>query len=93
MKIIWSGFTGGSNFVETSGSYEPSSRSQIGTLTVKPPAVEQDKTYTCTIASIDNPSSSTKQSDVKLNVFCEHLQFFNLYFLFLSSKRQFHMIV
>ena len=69
MSIIWSGFTASDNFVPSSGSYDPATNSQTGTLTVKSGAVSQDKTYTCTITSTVNPESASKSVDVELNVY------------------------
>ena len=69
MSIAWSGFTVSDNFVPSSGSYDPATNSQTGTLTVKSGAVSQDKTYTCTITSTVNPESASKSVDVELNVY------------------------
>ena len=69
MSIEWSGFTAGDNFVSKSGQYDSSSNSQTSLLTVKSPAVIDDKTYTCTIKSLENPKSDEKSVDVDLKTF------------------------
>ena len=69
MTIAWSGFTVSDDFVPSSGSYDPATNSQTGTLTVKSGAVSQDKTYTCTVTSTVNPESASKSVDVELNVY------------------------
>ena len=69
MSIEWSGCTPGQNFDQKQGSYDSSSNSQTGTLTVKSAAVSQDRTYTCTVSSIKFPSSANKAVDVSLDVY------------------------
>ena len=70
MKITWSGFDNqGENFGSVSGTYESSTNSQTGTLTVKGAAVTLDKTYTCTVTSVQNPASDLKSVNVHLNVY------------------------
>ena len=69
MKITWSGFTTGNNFVQASGFYDASKKTQTGTLTIKSPAVTGDETYTCVISSIQNTESDEKSFDVKLNTY------------------------
>ena len=69
MSITWSGFAAGDNFVASEGTYESGTNSQTGTLTVKPAAVIEDKTYTCTVTSKVNSESASKSMDVKLNVY------------------------
>ena len=67
MSITWTGFIPGEDFVESSGTF--SSGSQTGTLTVKAPQVITDKTYTCSVTSIERPSSDVGSLEVKLNVY------------------------
>ena len=69
MSIQWSGFAQGSNFDPKQGSYDPSSKSQTGTLTVKSGAVKSDQTYTCSVSSTTNKNSAVKTTDVYLNVY------------------------
>ena len=69
MTIEWSGFEQGNDFVSEQGTYDPGSKSQTGTLTVKSAAVTVDKTYTCTVSSVSNPTSDTKSTDIELNVY------------------------
>ena len=69
MSIEWSGFTPGQNFDQKQGSYDSSSNSQTGTLTVKSTAVKSDTTYTCSISSTVNKDSAVKSMDVDLNVY------------------------
>ena len=69
MSITWSGFDAGDNFVPSEGTFESGTNSQTGTLTVKPAAVTEDKTYTCTVVSKVNSQSASKSMDVKLNVY------------------------
>ena len=69
MKISWSGISDGGSYVETSGYYDDETNSQTGTLTVKSAAVTEDKIYTCTVSSVDNPTSEQKPLDVKLEVY------------------------
>ena len=76
MSIAWSGFTAGPNFVPSSGSYDSSSNSQTGTLTVKSGAVKSDATYTCSISSTANPASAVKTTDVDLNVYGKNMVIF-----------------
>ena len=76
MSIAWSGFTTGADFVASSGSYDSSSNSQTGTLTVKSGAVASDKTYTCTISSTVNTASAAKTINVDLNVYGKNMVIF-----------------
>jgi hypothetical protein len=69
MSIEWSGFTSGQNFDQKQGTYDPSSNSQTGTLTVPSAAVKTDMTYTCSISSAVNKDSAVKTRDVHLNVY------------------------
>ena len=69
MSIEWTGFTTGQNFDQKQGSYDSSSNSQTGTLTVKSAAVKSDTTYTCSISSTVNKNSAVKTMDVHLNVY------------------------
>ena len=69
MKIEWSGFQPGDDFITEQGTYNPGSNSQTGTLTVKSAAVTVDKTYTCTISSVSNPTSDKMSTDVQLKVY------------------------
>ena len=70
MSIEWTGFAeGDSSFETSSGSYDPQTNSQTGTLTVQSPAVNSDKTYTCTVSSIQNTESDSNNFDVHLNVY------------------------
>ena len=69
MSIKWTGFTAGDNFVPTPGSYDSSTNSQTGTLTVKSAAVNTDKTFTCSISSVINDDSTLHSLDVHLNVY------------------------
>ena len=69
MFIEWSGFTAGDNFVPTSGSYDSSTNSQTGILTIRSAAVTTDKTYTCSISSVINEDSALESVDVHLNVY------------------------
>ena len=69
MSIEWSGFTQGSDFDPKQGSYDPSSNSQTGTLTVKSGAVKSDQIYTCSISSTVNTDSAVKTTHVHLNVY------------------------
>ncbi|XP_063684207.1 uncharacterized protein LOC134818505 [Bolinopsis microptera] len=68
MSIKWTGFAEGdeSKYVKSSGSYDLESNSQTGTLTVQSPS---DKTYTCTVSSIQNTESDRRHFDVHLNVY------------------------
>ena len=77
MSIEWSGFTPGQNFDQKQGSYDPSSNSQTGTLTVKSAAVKSDSTYTCSISSTVNKNSAVKTTDVHLNVYGKNMPFSN----------------
>ena len=76
MSIAWSGFTAGPNFVPNPGSYDSSSNSQTGILTVKSGAVETDKTYTCTVSSTVNTASAAKTINVDLNVYGKNMVIF-----------------
>ena len=73
MSIAWSGFTAGPNFVPSPGSYDSSSNSQTGTLTVKSGAVKSDATYTCSVSSTVNPDSAVKTTNVNLNVYGKNM--------------------
>ena len=69
MSIKWSGFTAGDNFVPAPGSYDTSTNSQTGTLTIRSAAVNTDKTFTCSISSVINEDSTLHSLDVHLNVY------------------------
>ena len=71
MSIEWTGFAeeDKNEYVPSSGSYDPQTNSQTGTLTVQSPAVNSDKTYTCTVSSIQNTESDSNNFDVHLNVY------------------------
>ena len=71
MSIEWTGYAEGdkNEYVPSSGSYDPQTNSQTGTLTVLSPAVTSDKKYTCTVSSIQNTESDSKNFDVHLNVY------------------------
>jgi hypothetical protein len=69
MNITWSGFDAGDGYVQTSGSYDDSSNSQTGTLTVNEEATTEDRIYTCNVTSLENSESSSKSVEVELNVF------------------------
>ena len=71
MSIEWTGFAeeDKNEYVTSSGSYDPQTNSQTGTLTVQSPAVNSDKTYTCTVSSIQNTESDSNNFDVHLNVY------------------------
>ena len=69
LSIKWTGFTAGENFVESSGSYDSSTNSQTGTLTIRSAAVNTDKTFTCSISSVINEDSALESVDVHLNVY------------------------
>ena len=71
MSIEWTGFAEGdkNEYVPNLGSYDPQTNSQTGTLTVQSPAVNSDKTYTCTVSSIQNTESDSNNFDVHLNVY------------------------
>ena len=69
ISVEWSGFQEGENYVTSPGSYDSNSNSQSGTLTVKSAAVTSDKTYTCTVSSIQHIDSAEKALDVHLNVY------------------------
>ena len=75
MSIEWTGFAEGdkNEYVPSSGSYDPQTNSQTGTLTVQSPAVNSDKTYTCTASSIQNTESDSNNFDVHLNVYGSYL--------------------
>ena len=73
MSIEWSGFIPGQNFDQKLGSYNSSSNSQTGTLTVKSDAVIADTTYTCSISSTVNKNSAVKTTDVHLNVYGKNM--------------------
>ena len=86
MSIQWSGFTAGANFVPSSGSYDSSSNSQTGTLTVKSGAVETDKTYTCTVSSTVNTASAAKTINVDLNVYGKNMVIFKQLTKLINNK-------
>ena len=71
MSIEWTGFAeeDKNEYVPSSGSYDPQTNSQTGTLTVQSPAVNSDKTFTCTVSSIQNTESDSNNFDVHLNVY------------------------
>ena len=69
MSIAWAGFPTGIDYVTSEGVYDPQTNSQTGTLIVKSPAVNQDKTYTCTVSSLVNKESTSKSMEVQLNVY------------------------
>ena len=71
MSIEWTGFAeeDKNEYVTSSGSYDPQTNSQTGTLTVQSHAVNSDKTYTCTVSSIQNTESDSNNFDVHLNVY------------------------
>jgi hypothetical protein len=69
MNITWSGFDADDRYVQTSGSYDDSTNSQTGTLTVDQSATTEDKTYTCTVTSLQNMYSAEATADVILNVY------------------------
>ena len=71
MSIKWTGFTAGDNFVPTPGSYDSSTNSQTGTLTVKSAAVTTDETYTCSISSLQYSNSDVTTFEVNLYVYSE----------------------
>ena len=73
MSIEWSGFIPGQNFDQKQGSYDSSSNSQTGTLTVKSDPVIADTTYTCSISSTVNKNSAVKTTDVHLNVYGKNM--------------------
>ena len=76
MSIEWSGFIPGQNFDQKLGSYDSSSNSQTGTLTVKSGAVKSDTTFVCSISSNANPASAVKTTDVDLNVYGKNMVIF-----------------
>ena len=71
MAIEWTEFAEGDKdeYVPSSGAYDPQTNSQTGTLTVQSPAVNSDKTYTCTVSSIQNTESDSNNFDVHLDVY------------------------
>ena len=69
MSIKWSGFASVQNFDQKQGTYDPSSNSQTGTLTVRSAAVKSDMTYTCSISSVVNKDSAVETKDVNLKVY------------------------
>ena len=71
MSIEWTGFVeeDKNEYVPSSGSYDPQTNSQTGTLTVQFSAVTSDKTYTCTVSSIQNTESDSNNFDIHLNVY------------------------
>ena len=71
LSIKWTGFTAGENFVESSGSYDSSTNSQTGTLTVKSAAVNTDKTYSCSISSSFSEEVIISEL-AHINVYGEH---------------------
>ena len=87
MSIAWSGFTAGPNFVPNPGSYDSSSNSQTGTLTVKSGAVKSDTTYTCTISSTVNTASAAKTINVDLNVYGKNMVIFKQLTELVNNKR------
>ncbi|XP_063695430.1 uncharacterized protein LOC134826857 [Bolinopsis microptera] len=70
MSIEWTGFDDGDDkYVPSSGSYDSVSNSQTGTLTVKSAAVTSNKTYTCTVSSLQNTESDKEDFEVHLYVY------------------------
>ena len=59
MTISWSGYEEeqADTFV-SSGTFDSSTKSQIGTLAIAATAVVADKTYTCTVSSTQHPKSA-----------------------------------
>ena len=69
ISVEWSGFQEGENYVTSPGSYDSTTNSQSGTLTVKSVAVTSDRTYTCTVSSLRHTDSADKVLEVHLNVY------------------------
>jgi hypothetical protein len=65
MKITWSNLADG----HVTDEFNAGTGSQTSTLTVKPGAVTADKTYTCTVSSVQNPTSEETKFEVELLVY------------------------
>ena len=67
VNITWSGYQGDGHHTADPGTLI--SNSQVSTLHVT--SVQSDHTYTCTVSSIQHPTSPAASRDVHLDVFSE----------------------
>ena len=68
VNIVWTGLpTDETGYTKSAGTFNTDT--QIATLTVASAQVTEDKTYTCTVTSIQYGTSQSESKDVDLNVY------------------------
>ena len=68
VNIVWSGLPDDeTGYTKSAGTLY--SETQTATLTVASAQVTEDKTYTCTVSSIQNTASQPESKDVDLKVY------------------------
>ena len=68
VNIVWSGLPDDeTGYTKSAGTLN--SETQTATLTVASAQVTEDKTYTCTVSSIQNTASQPESKDVDLKVY------------------------
>ncbi len=67
---MWTGLPDDeTGYTKSAGTLDDNSGSQTATLTVESAQVAEDKTYTCTVSSIQYPTSNSEDKDVDLKVY------------------------
>ena len=72
MQITWSELTSGdTTHISVSDTFYPETENQISIITMTSEVVISDKVFTCTVSSLQNPTSDQTNFKVELKVYGE----------------------